>query len=91
MTVEQAGEGAGGRRRRWSGPGRVRWVIGGGGAGELGCGGSSAAVEQGRVWWVVGSGGAGEGAGGRRRRPVERGRGCVGCSAARGTGSGEVG
>ena len=70
MTVERAGEGAGGRRRRWSGPGRVRWVVGGGGAGELGCGGSSAAVERGRVRGV--GGGARwsgvEGAGGARRR-----------------------
>ena len=77
-----------------------------GGAGRRGCRVSSAAVERAgegavghrrrwsrgaRVRWVVGGGGAGEGAGGRRRRPVERGRGCGGCSAARGTGSGEVG
>ena len=52
-------------------------LVGGGGAGEGA--------------WVVGGGGAGEAAGGRRRRPVERGRGCGGCSAARGTGSGKVG
>ena len=40
-------------------------VLGGGGAGRGGCGGSAAAVERGRVRWVVGGGGAsGGGCGG---------------------------
>ena len=33
-------------------------VLGGGGAGRGGCGGSAATVERGRVRWVVGGGGA---------------------------------
>ena len=77
MTVERAGEGAGGRRRRPVERGRVRWVVGGGGAGED-------AVGRRRQWSGGGSGGSATTAGGA-------GRGCGGCSAARGTGSGEVG
>ena len=46
MTVERAGEGAGGRRRRPVERGRVRWVVGDGGVGE-GAGRGSAAAAGG--------------------------------------------
>ena len=59
--MERAGEGAGGRRRRWSGPGGVRWVVGGGGAGED-------AVGRRRRWSGGGCGGSAAVAGGAGER-----------------------
>ena len=56
MTVERAGEGVGGRRRRPVERGRVRWVVGDGGVGKGAGRGSAAAVEWGRVRRVGGGG-----------------------------------